>query len=156
MANNGSSHVISTLAELEALYPEAVYPPAKFKETDRITKAYRALVEASPALLDSPAGRLVHGQALVDQGLSDEALADVDTLVDHVGGGLYSVQALVISALVAPTMSVSPFGLVPTTRTYAGPRTAPGLMVPLTAPAASVVNVVCAGWSGWKNGVTTP
>ena len=48
MANNGSSHVISTLAELEALYPEAVYPPAKFKETDRITKAYQALVEASP------------------------------------------------------------------------------------------------------------
>ena len=48
MATNGIHHVISTLAELEALYPEAVYPPAKVKETDRITKAYRALVEASP------------------------------------------------------------------------------------------------------------
>ena len=36
------------MAELEALYPEEVYPPAKVKETDRITKAYRALIEASP------------------------------------------------------------------------------------------------------------
>jgi PPOX class probable FMN-dependent enzyme len=48
MATNGSNHVIATMAELEALYPEAVYPPAKVKETDRITKAYQALVEASP------------------------------------------------------------------------------------------------------------
>ena len=40
--------VIATMAELEALYAEPVYPPAKIKETDRITKAYRALVEASP------------------------------------------------------------------------------------------------------------
>ena len=48
MATNGTHHVISTLAELEALYPEAVYPPAKVKETDRVTKAYQALVEASP------------------------------------------------------------------------------------------------------------
>ena len=36
------------MAELEALYSEPVYPPAKVKETDRITKAYRALIEASP------------------------------------------------------------------------------------------------------------
>ena len=49
MATNGSKpHVVSTIAELEALYSEGVYPPAKAKETDRITKAYRALVEASP------------------------------------------------------------------------------------------------------------
>ncbi|MSP46511.1 MAG: pyridoxamine 5'-phosphate oxidase family protein [Xanthobacteraceae bacterium] len=48
MATNGSSHTISSLAELEALYPEPVYPPAKVKEATRITKAYRALVEASP------------------------------------------------------------------------------------------------------------
>jgi PPOX class probable FMN-dependent enzyme len=49
MATNGSKpNVISTIAELEALYPEPVYPPAKVKEADRITKAYRALVEASP------------------------------------------------------------------------------------------------------------
>jgi uncharacterized protein len=49
MANNGSKpHTISTMAELEALYPDGVYPPAKIKETDRVTKAYQALVEASP------------------------------------------------------------------------------------------------------------
>ena len=49
MATIGSKpNVISTVAELEALYPEPVYPPAKVKETVRITKAYRALIEASP------------------------------------------------------------------------------------------------------------
>jgi len=48
MAANGSSHIVTTLEQLEALYPEAVYPPAKVKETDRITSAYRELVEASP------------------------------------------------------------------------------------------------------------
>lgn len=58
MATNGS-HVITTMEQLEALYPEPVYPPAKVKETNRITNAYRALIEASPffALATSgPAG----------------------------------------------------------------------------------------------------
>src|SRR6187549_3374370 len=48
MGSNGANHIISTLAELEALFPDEVYPPAKVKETDRITKAYQALIEASP------------------------------------------------------------------------------------------------------------
>jgi PPOX class probable FMN-dependent enzyme len=49
MATNGSRpNVISTIAALEALYPEPVYPPARIKETTRITRAYRALIEASP------------------------------------------------------------------------------------------------------------
>jgi len=48
MVTNGKQHVISTMAELEALYADPVYPPAKVKETDRITKAYRALIDASP------------------------------------------------------------------------------------------------------------
>ena len=49
MATNGSKpHTISSMAELEALYSEGVYPPAKAKEADRITNAYRALVDASP------------------------------------------------------------------------------------------------------------
>src|SRR4051812_26265301 len=48
MTTNGTNHIISTLAELEAVYPEEVYPPAKFKETRHITAAYRALIEASP------------------------------------------------------------------------------------------------------------
>jgi PPOX class probable FMN-dependent enzyme len=47
MATNGK-HTISTLAELEALFPEEVYPPAKVKEVKHITSAYRALIEASP------------------------------------------------------------------------------------------------------------
>jgi PPOX class probable FMN-dependent enzyme len=45
---NGSGHVISTMEQLESLYSEPVYPPAKFKETTHITAAYRALIEASP------------------------------------------------------------------------------------------------------------
>jgi PPOX class probable FMN-dependent enzyme len=44
----GRDQVITTVAELEALYPEEVYPPARVKETDRITNGYRALIEASP------------------------------------------------------------------------------------------------------------
>jgi PPOX class probable FMN-dependent enzyme len=56
MAANGSSHVISTLAELEAVFPEEVYPPARVKETDRITKAYRALIEASPFCVMATSG----------------------------------------------------------------------------------------------------
>jgi PPOX class probable FMN-dependent enzyme len=60
MATNGRNHIISTLAQLEAVYPEEVYPPAKVKETTRITAAYRALIEASPffALATSGPGGL--------------------------------------------------------------------------------------------------
>ena len=47
MTINGK-HTISTLEQLETLFPEEVYPPAKFKETEHVTSAYRALVEASP------------------------------------------------------------------------------------------------------------
>jgi PPOX class probable FMN-dependent enzyme len=43
----GSDHLITTMDELEKLYGE-VYPPAKAKETDRITPAYRKLIEAAP------------------------------------------------------------------------------------------------------------
>jgi PPOX class probable FMN-dependent enzyme len=56
MATNGKQHVISTLAELEAVYPDEVYPPARVKETDRITKAYRALIEASPFCVIATSG----------------------------------------------------------------------------------------------------
>jgi len=47
-AANGSGHTITTMEQLEALYSEGVYPPAKHKEVDRITAAYRKLIEASP------------------------------------------------------------------------------------------------------------
>ena len=56
MGSNGANHVISTLAELEALFPDEVYPPARVKETDRITKAYRALIEASPFCVMATSG----------------------------------------------------------------------------------------------------
>jgi hypothetical protein len=50
MSTNGSdgTHVITTMAELEALYSEPPYGPAVAKEVDHITAAYRALIEASP------------------------------------------------------------------------------------------------------------
>jgi uncharacterized protein len=45
---NGSNHLITTIEELEKLYGDGVYPPAKAKETDRVTPAYRKLIEAAP------------------------------------------------------------------------------------------------------------
>ena len=48
MPANGAKHVISTMAELEALYEEPPYPPALAKEIDRVNSTYRALIEASP------------------------------------------------------------------------------------------------------------
>jgi PPOX class probable FMN-dependent enzyme len=44
---NGKDHLITSIEGLENIYGE-VYPPAKIKETDRITPAYRALIEAAP------------------------------------------------------------------------------------------------------------
>jgi PPOX class probable FMN-dependent enzyme len=46
-AGNGQDHAIATIAGLEKIYGE-VYPPAKAKETDRITPQYRKLIEAAP------------------------------------------------------------------------------------------------------------
>ena len=47
-AANGNGYAITTMAQLDELYSEGVYPPAKFKEVERITLAYRKLIEASP------------------------------------------------------------------------------------------------------------
>ena len=58
----------------------------------------RSLLEAEPSVLAAPAARIVRGQALVDEGLPEEALAEVEPLVDYLEGGLRSVQALVICA----------------------------------------------------------
>jgi uncharacterized protein len=54
-----TDHLITTIDALESLYGE-VYPPAKAKETDRITSAYRKLIEAAPffALASSGPGGL--------------------------------------------------------------------------------------------------
>ena len=56
MAVNGARHTISTLAELEALFPDEVYPPARVKEVTYITDAYRALIEASPFCVMATSG----------------------------------------------------------------------------------------------------
>ncbi len=55
----GSDHLITSLEGLEKLYGD-VYPPAKAKETDHITPAYRKLIEAAPffALASSGPGGL--------------------------------------------------------------------------------------------------
>jgi PPOX class probable FMN-dependent enzyme len=45
---NGSDHLITTIEALEKVYGGDIYPPAKAKETDRITSAYRKLIEAAP------------------------------------------------------------------------------------------------------------
>ena len=44
---NGTGHLVTTMAQLEALYGE-VFPPALAKVSDRITPSYRRLIEAAP------------------------------------------------------------------------------------------------------------
>jgi PPOX class probable FMN-dependent enzyme len=45
---NSASHIITTMAELEALYNEPPYGPAVVKEIDHINDSYRKLIEAAP------------------------------------------------------------------------------------------------------------
>jgi PPOX class probable FMN-dependent enzyme len=56
---NGTNHLVTSIEGLERIYGE-VYPPSFAKETDRITPAYRALIEAAPffALASSGPGGL--------------------------------------------------------------------------------------------------
>ena len=56
---NGKEHLITTMAQLESLYGDTM-PPSIAKEADRITPAYRALIEAAPffALASSGPGGL--------------------------------------------------------------------------------------------------
>src|ERR1700734_1717729 len=49
-------HTISTTEQLEALYSDAPYGPALFKETDRITAQYRKLIEAAPFVVLATSG----------------------------------------------------------------------------------------------------
>jgi PPOX class probable FMN-dependent enzyme len=48
MDSAGQDHTVATTEQLEALYSDAPYGPAVFKETDRITPQYRKLIEAAP------------------------------------------------------------------------------------------------------------
>jgi PPOX class probable FMN-dependent enzyme len=60
MAASGKDHLVTTLHDLEALYAEQPYPPALVKEVERVTPAYKALIEAAPffALATSGPGGL--------------------------------------------------------------------------------------------------
>jgi hypothetical protein len=55
MSDLVTSHLVTSLADLEALYGE-VAPASRLKETDRITPAYRAFVEAAPFAALATAG----------------------------------------------------------------------------------------------------
>jgi PPOX class probable FMN-dependent enzyme len=52
----GDEHIITTTEQLEALYSDAPYGPALFKETDRITAQYRRLIEAAPFVVLATSG----------------------------------------------------------------------------------------------------
>lgn len=56
MENVGDDHTIATTEQLEALYSDAPYGPAVFKETDRITPQYRKLIEAAPFVVIATCG----------------------------------------------------------------------------------------------------
>src|SRR5215831_6288060 len=45
---NATSHILTTTAELEALYNEPPYGPALAKEIDHVNESYRKLIEAAP------------------------------------------------------------------------------------------------------------
>jgi PPOX class probable FMN-dependent enzyme len=45
---DAQDHIVATTEQLEALYSDAPYGPAVFKETDYITPQYRRLIEAAP------------------------------------------------------------------------------------------------------------
>ena len=48
MAANGKNHFVTTMAELEALYPTPVLPNSLIKEIDHVYAHYRAFIEAAP------------------------------------------------------------------------------------------------------------
>ncbi len=56
MGSTGDDHIIATTEQLEALYSDAPYGPAVFKETDRITPQYRKLIEAAPFAVMATSG----------------------------------------------------------------------------------------------------
>src|SRR6202012_4367773 len=49
-------HPISTTEQLEALYSDAPYGPAIFKETDHVTPQYRKLIESAPFVVLATSG----------------------------------------------------------------------------------------------------
>jgi hypothetical protein len=56
MDNTGPADTITTTEQLEALYKDAPYGPAVFKETDHISPQYRKLIEAAPFVVLATCG----------------------------------------------------------------------------------------------------
>jgi hypothetical protein len=56
MGNTGPADTITTTEQLEALYKDAPYGPAVFKETDHISPQYRKLIEAAPFVVVATCG----------------------------------------------------------------------------------------------------
>src|SRR5438477_1348910 len=56
MAANGKNHFVTTMAELEALYPTPVLPNSLIKEIDHVNAHYRAFIEAAPFLALAASG----------------------------------------------------------------------------------------------------
>jgi uncharacterized protein len=56
MDSIGQDHIVTTTEQLEALYTDAPYGPAVFKETDHITAQYRKLIEAAPFVVLATCG----------------------------------------------------------------------------------------------------
>jgi hypothetical protein len=56
MDSIGPAHTIETTEQLEALYKDAPYGPAVFKETDHISRQYRKLIEAAPFVVVATCG----------------------------------------------------------------------------------------------------
>ena len=56
MADNAQDYIVKTTEQLEALYSDAPYGPAVFKETDQITPQYRKLIEAAPFVVLATCG----------------------------------------------------------------------------------------------------
>ncbi len=59
MSTNGAGagkHLVTTLSELEALYPDKPYGPSLVKEIDHISPQYRTLIEAAPFVVLATSG----------------------------------------------------------------------------------------------------
>ena len=56
MASTAPDHTITTTEQLEALYHDAPYGPAVFKEIDHISPQYRKLIEAAPFVVLATSG----------------------------------------------------------------------------------------------------
>ena len=53
---DGPGHIVATIEQLEALYPDPPFGPALLKEADHVTAEYRKLIEAAPFVVLASCG----------------------------------------------------------------------------------------------------